>query len=188
LSDNWDIITRSSLSVIHRPDPEATTGLGDLSTSLFVSPDRTGPWIWGAGPIFQLPTATDTNLGTGKWSTGPTAALIYSNEPWVNGILVSHLWSVAGAHDRDPVSLTQIEAQLSYLYPSNWYLQTNPTFAYDWKASAGQRWTVPVGFDVGKVAPYRLDGTGVQFGAYYNLVRPDGAANWVLRAQFSVTY
>jgi hypothetical protein len=38
------------------------------------------------------------------------------------------------------------------------------------------------------VAPYRLDGTGVQFGAYYNLVRPDGAANWVLRAQFSVTY
>jgi hypothetical protein len=77
---------------------------------------------------------------------------------------------------------------LSYLYPNNWYLQTNPTFAYDWKASAGQRWTVPVGFDVGKVAPYRLDGTGVQFGAYYNLVRPDGAANWVLRAQFSVTY
>ncbi|HEV8110141.1 MAG TPA: hypothetical protein VGP97_21720 [Burkholderiales bacterium] len=188
LSDNWHIITRSSLSIIHLPDPEATTGLGDLSTSLFVSPARTGSWIWGAGPIFQLPTATDTNLGTGKWSAGPTAALIYSNEPWVNGILVSHLWSVAGAHDRDQVSLTQIEAQLSYLYPNNWYLQTNPTFAYDWKASAGQRWTVPVGFDVGKVSPYRLEGIGLQFGAYYNLVRPDGAANWVLRAQLSVTY
>jgi hypothetical protein len=33
-----------------------------------------------------------------------------------------------------------------------------------------------------------LQGTGLQFGAYYNLVRPDGAANWVLRAQLSVTY
>src|SRR5262249_11881037 len=113
LSDNWHIVTRSSLSVVRLPEPEAMTGLGDLSTSFFLSPAQPRSGIWGVGPIFQLPTATGTNLGTGKWSTGPTAALIYANEPWVNGILVSHLWSVAGAHDREQVSLTQIESQLS---------------------------------------------------------------------------
>ena len=188
LNDDWHVITRSSVSLIRLPDPEATTGLGDLSGSFFVSPARTSSWIWGAGPILQLPTATDPKLGTGKWSAGPTAALIYANEPWVNGILVNHLWSFAGAHDREEVSLSQIEAQLSYTYPSNWYLQTNPTFAYDWKASAGQRWTVPLGFDVGKLYPSRLEGFAWQLGAYSNVVKPDGAPHWQLRAQFSVAY
>ncbi|HEY7665155.1 MAG TPA: transporter [Xanthobacteraceae bacterium] len=188
LNDDWHVITRSSVSLTRLPDPEKTTGLGDLSSSFFLSPARTGAWIWGAGPIMQLPTATDTLLGTGKWSAGPTAAFIYANEPWVNGILVSHLWSFAGAHDREEVSLTQIESQLSYTYPSNWYIQTNPTFAYDWKAPAGQRWTVPLGFDVGRIFPSRLQGMGWQLGAYSNVVRPDGAAHWQLRAQFSVAY
>jgi hypothetical protein len=188
LNDEWHVITRSSVSVIRLPDPDATTGLGDLSSSFFLSPARTSSWIWGAGPILQLPTATDAKLGTEKWSAGPTAAAIYANEPWVNGILVSHLWSFAGAHDREEVSLTQIESQLSYTYPSNWYLQTNPTFAYDWKTPAGQRWTVPLGLDVGKVYPSRLQGWGWQLGAYSNVVKPDGAARWQLRAQFSVAY
>lgn len=188
LSDNWNIITRSSLSIVHLPDPEATTGLGDLTTSFFLSPARTTSWIWGAGPAFQLPTATGANLGTGKWSAGPTAALIYANEPWVNGILVSHLWSLAGAHDREQVSLTQIEAQVSYTFAESWYIQTNPTFVYDWKVSPGERWTVPIGIDVGRVWPSRLQGIGLQLGAYYNVVRPEGFANWQLRAQFSIAY
>ncbi len=183
LTEDWRVITRSSLSVIHLPDPEETTGLGDLEVSLFLTPARTGPWVWGLGPIFQFPTATDTTLGTGKWSAGPTGALLYVNGPWVNGILASQIWSFAGPSSREDVSLTQIEVLLSYTFGSNWYVQTNPTYSYDWKAPSGQGWIVPIGMDVGKVFPIGSQSLSLQVGAYYNVRKPDGAADWVLRAQ-----
>jgi len=183
LTEDWRIITRSSLSVIHLPDPEDTTGLGDLDISFFLTPAKTGAWVWGLGPIFQFPTATDTTLGTGKWSAGPTGALLYVNGPWVNGILASQLWSFAGPSSRADVSLTQIEVLLSYTFAKNWYVQTNPTYSYDWKAPSGQGWTVPIGMDIGRVFPIGSQSLSVQVGAYYNVKNPEGQADWVLQTQ-----
>ena len=183
LTEDWRVITRSSLSIIHLPDPDDVTGLGDLNVSLFLTPARTGSWVWGVGPIFQFPTATDTTLGTGKWSAGPTGALLYVNGPWVNGILASQLWSFAGPTSRQDVSLTKIEVLLSYTFANNWYVQTNPTFSCDWKAPSGQGWVVPIGIDIGKVFPIGSRSLSLQVGAYYNVKKPDGAADWVLQAQ-----
>jgi hypothetical protein len=41
-------------------------GIGDMQPSFFFSPKKAGKLIWGAGPVFQLPTATDDYLGQGK--------------------------------------------------------------------------------------------------------------------------
>jgi hypothetical protein len=109
LTEEWRIVTRSKVRIIHILEPEETTGLGDIDISLFLTPARAVKWVWGVGPIVQFPTATDTALGTGKWSAGPTAVLVYVDGPWVNGILVSHLSSFAGSASRADVSLTQIE-------------------------------------------------------------------------------
>jgi len=124
-------------------------------------------------------------LGTRKWSAGPTAALLYVDGPWVNGVLVSHLWSFAGSANRQGVSLTQLEVQVSYTFQNDWYIQTNPTLSYDWRAPAGQDWTIPVGIDVGKVFSIGSHGLSVQAGTYYNVKRPDEASRWLLRAQLS---
>jgi hypothetical protein len=35
-----------------------------------------GGWIWGAGPVLLLPTATDDLLGAEKWGAGPTAVAL----------------------------------------------------------------------------------------------------------------
>jgi hypothetical protein len=53
-------------------------GLGDAIQSFFLSPVNPGPAgiIWGVGPVFLLPTATDDLLGSGKWGAGPTAVLL----------------------------------------------------------------------------------------------------------------
>ena len=40
---------------------------------LFFSPAKPGAVIWGVGPTFTIPTATDSKLGSGKFSLGPTA-------------------------------------------------------------------------------------------------------------------
>ncbi len=120
LTEDWRMVTRFRLSISHVRGNEETTGLGDLDVSFFLTPER-AKWLWGAGPIIQLPTATDVTEGTGKWSTGPTAALVYVNGPWVNGIVASHLWSVAGPEiSRESVQRTQIEVQVSYTFSNNW--------------------------------------------------------------------
>jgi len=184
LNEDWRIVTRSNVSIIHLPGPEQTTGLGDLSSSFFLTPARSGPWVWGAGPIVQLPTATDPILGSGKWSAGPTAGLVYVEGPWVNGILVSHLWSFAGSTSREQVNQTQIEVQVSYTFQNDWYIQTNPTLTYNWKPP-GQGWTVPIGIDVGKSWSVGTQGLSLQAGAYYNVKKLDGAAEWLLRTQLT---
>ena len=70
MGPDWNVITRTILPVISQDDivPGAGSqfGLGDTSVSLFFSPTAVSQSgiIWGAGPIFVLPTATDRLLGT----------------------------------------------------------------------------------------------------------------------------
>jgi hypothetical protein len=185
LTNDWRIVTRSNVPIIRLPAPEETTGLADIDISLFLTPARSGAWVWGIGPIVQLPTATDTALGTGKWSAGPTAALVYVEGPWTNGILVSHLWSVAGPGNRADVSLTQIEVQLSYTFSNGWYIQSAPAISHDWHAPGGQRWVIPIGADVGRAFKVGSQEMGLQIGAYYNVKKPAGGAEWTLQTQIS---
>jgi len=188
LSEDWRLVTRSNASIIDIPGPDGVTGLADIDVSFFLTPAKTATWVWGAGPILQFPTATNDALGTGKWSAGPTGVLAYVDGPWLNGLLVSQLWSFAGPSSREDVSLTQIEVKLSYQFSSGWYVDTNPTMTYDWKAPGGQGWTIPVGMDVGKVFKLGNQAMSLQVGAYYNAKKPAGTADWVLETQFTLIY
>jgi hypothetical protein len=127
-------------------------------------------------------------LGTAKWSAGPTAALLYVDGPWVNGILVSHLWSFAGPSTRADVSLTQIEVQLSYAFSNDWYIQTAPTISRDCHAPSGQRWVIPIGADAGRAFKIGSQEMSLQIGAYHNIKKPAGGADWVLQTQISWLY
>jgi hypothetical protein len=84
--------------------------------SLFFSPKAPGPGgiVWGAGPAFQLPSATDDLLGEEKFGLGPTAVLLRQTSGWTYGLLTSHLWSVAGDEKRAHVSRTFLQPFLSY--------------------------------------------------------------------------
>ena len=59
-----------------QPSDDRKTGLGDINYSLFFSPNKTKPFIWGLGPSINLPTATEDQLGSGKWSAGPTGVVL----------------------------------------------------------------------------------------------------------------
>ena len=145
--------------------------------------------IWGAGPAFQFPTATNNELGTGKWSAGPTGALVYSDSegPWFAGILLTQLWSFAGA-PRTAVNQTSTEVDLSYNFESGWYIQTDPTITYDWSATPRQALTLPVGIDVGKVTKIGGQDVSFQLGAYDALKSPTGIAQWIIRAQITLLF
>ena len=92
LNPDWNLITRPILPVIYQPKlgpdiGDNEFGLGDLTTELFFSPKKPiqlalgTSWVWGLGPALQFPTATDHELGTGKWSAGPGSVVSRSDTP-----------------------------------------------------------------------------------------------------------
>ena len=187
LNSDWNLIVRPLLPMTYSPVPEKRFGLGDIQPSFFLTPARVDRWTWGVGPAFQLPTASSNELGTGKWSAGPTGALIYTEGPWFAGVLVSQLWSFAGAH-RAPVNQTSAEPNVSYNFESGWYIQTDPTITYDWSAATRDAWSVPIGFDVGKAVQIGGRSLTFQIGAYDLVKHPPEATQWIIRAQVTFIF
>jgi len=109
ISEDWNLISRTILPIIHQDDmigSDTQGGLGDITQSAFFSPKAPGfgGLIWGAGPVFLLPTATDDLLGAEQFGIGPTAVVLKQESGWTYGMLANHIWSVAGEDDRDDVS------------------------------------------------------------------------------------
>ncbi len=188
LNSKWDLFARPSLSVTYQPSPHEQFGLNDLQGSFFLSPHRADKWIWGVGPILQLPTATSDALGTGRWCAGPTAALIYSKGPWFGGVLTYQLMSIAGSRARGSVNQTYVEPQISYNFESGWYVDTDPPMTFDWTADAANGWTLPAGVDVGKGFNFGSQALALQVGAYDLTERPEGAPQWILRVQLTALF
>jgi hypothetical protein len=79
----WNWIHRTIFPLINQPSPVNTFGLGDIQYQGYLSPAQPGKLIWGVGPVLQVPSATDQQLGTGKWSAGPGAVVLHMDGPWV---------------------------------------------------------------------------------------------------------
>ncbi|MGD8439017.1 MAG: transporter [Holophagae bacterium] len=147
LNRDWNLISRTIVPVIHQtdifPGVGSQTGLGDTAQSLFLSPKQptAGGWIWGAGPVFLLPTGTDDLLTADQWGVGPTAVALKQTGPWTYGALANHIWSVAGDDDRADVSTTFVQPFLSYTTAEAWTFTVQTESTYDWQ---GGGWSVPV--------------------------------------------
>ncbi len=188
LNADWDIIARPSLNLTYAPGPNEQFGLQDLQTSFFLTPAKAQTWIWGVGPIFQFPTASSERLGTGRWSAGPTAALVYEQGPWFAGILSYQLMSFAGDRGRGSVNQTYIEPQVSYSLDSGWFGQWDPAITYDWTADTDNAWTIPVGVDIGKAFQIGERAMSLQVGGYDYPMHPDGAPQWIIRAEMTFLF
>src|SRR5664279_3077790 len=82
---DWNIITRTILPVISMPalspDIGSTNGIGDIVLTAFLSPANPGEWIWGAGPVVQIPTNSTAELGNKNWGLGPSVVcLLYTSD------------------------------------------------------------------------------------------------------------
>jgi hypothetical protein len=189
VTSNWSIITRTILPFISQPGtaPGETgvQGVGDTQFSAFLSPTRTGSLVWGVGPVFQLPTATNEALGQGKWGVGPTAGVQWSGTQWTLGALINNIWSFAGDASRPSVNQMQLEPEVIYNFKGNpnRYLIFSPTLTANWQASGGERWTVPVSLGIGQLVKFGRQSVNLQATAYYNVVAPTGSAPWTLEVE-----
>lgn len=192
LTDEWNLITRTIVPVISQPalfrGDDRENGLGDITFTAFLSPADAGKWIWGAGPVLLLPTATDDKLGTDKWGAGPSAVVLTSDGPWLYGALFSHLWSFAGDSDRDDVNQSLVQPFVNYNLPDGWYLVSSPIITANWEADSSDTWTVPVGGGFGKIFRIGRQPVNTQIQAFYNVEKPEYGADWQLRLQWQFLF
>nr|MCU0749451.1 hypothetical protein [Akkermansiaceae bacterium] len=143
----------------------------------FFSPKSSDP-IWGIGPAFLVPTATDSLLGSEKWGAGPTAVVLKQDGPWTYGALANHLWSFAGDDGRDEVNATFLQPFVSYITPTKTTFTINSETTYDW---SNEQWNVPVNFIVSQLLKIGDQPVQLFAGARYYLETPDGGPEWGLR-------
>ena len=191
ISEDWNMISRTIVPVISQPDPilnSSTNGIGDITQSLFLSPVHSGPLIWGVGPVFTVPSATDPILGQGKFLLGPTIVLLTTPGHWVIGVLANNQWSVAGDPLRRQVNAFLAQPFINYNFEHGWYVTTSPIITADWLAAPGERWTVPVGGGFGRVFKLGEQPVNASINAYYNVERPTGASTWTLRTTLALLF
>ncbi len=183
ISEHWNLITRIIQPVIYQEELVTgqgdNFGLGDMTPTFFLSPKSPfHGWIWGAGPVFLVPTATDTALGAGKWGAGPSAVVLRQHGPWTYGMLANHIWSFAGDNDRPDVSSTFLQPFLAYNTKTGFGVTLQTESTYNWKAS---QWTVPIGLFASQVLKIGGQPISIQFGPRYYADSPEGGPEWGLR-------
>jgi hypothetical protein len=215
LSPSWNLITRPILPVIYQPPfvsgselraleaidgreaGRTEFGLGDLTPELFFSPRQPiifAPgvsMVWGLGPTFQLPTATDEKLGTGKWSAGPGFVTFFTARPLhiTTGFLINNIWSFAGEDDRANVNAMTLQPFANYNLPQGWYLTSSPLITANWEAGKDNRWTLPIGGGFGRIFKIGDQPINANIAAYYNVITPeDTGPDWQLRAEWTFLF
>jgi hypothetical protein len=201
LNDKWNLITRTIVPVISQPGfsgrrersdgietgRDRTDGLGDTTFTGFLSPKNSGGLIWGAGPVFLFPTATDDILGADKWGIGPSAVALKMSGKWVYGSLISHMWSFAGSGDTN-INLSTCQYFINYNIANGWYLTSSPLVTANWEAESDSIWTVPVGGGFGKIFKIGKQPFNAQVQAFANVAKPDFGAEWTLRVQLQLLF
>lgn len=127
--------------------------------------------VWGAGPVFALPTATDDSLGSDTWSAGPTFVALLLTKKVVTGFLINNLWSYAGPGA--DFNMMTLQPFFNYNMPKGWYLTTSPIITANWEAGSANRWTIPIGGGVGRVFNIGKQPINASLTYYYNVESPE---------------
>jgi hypothetical protein len=98
--------------------------------------------------------------------------------------ILGHLWG-----QQDGFSLSLLQPMIFYNLPNAWTIHYNNIISYDWNASSGNEWTVPLGLGVSKTFALK-SGIGIEpvLGYYYNVERPQGAAEQAIKWAVSILF
>jgi hypothetical protein len=189
LNDDWNLISRTILPVVWQsdifPGSGSQSGIGDITQSFFFSPKKPteGGWIWGAGPIIYIPTASNDLLGVDKWGLGPTAVFLKQEHGFTYGALMNQIWSTGGSGRAD-ISNTYLQPFFSYTTKAHTTFAVNSESTYNWETD---KWSVPFNFLVKQMVKVGEQRLQLEAGARYWATSPDiGPHGWGFR--FTVTF
>jgi hypothetical protein len=196
VNEDWNVITRTVLPLVWSPSfqPAGSVppfGSAPTSFTAFLSPrNPVEGWVWGAGPVAQLPTISNKTLGSNVWGLGPSFVVVKMAGPIVAGVLINNVFSFGGTTQRGGTHYNTFlfEPFFNYNFGGGWFVGTVPILTANWD-SGGEKWTLPVGVQAGRVI--KLGGklpVKLEVGAYYNALRPTGAATWQLLTEVAFVF
>jgi len=199
VNDDWNIVTCTILPLIWNPSVQSARtvpfGVAPITFSAFLVPTKPiDGWLWGAGPVMQVPVASSATLGSNVWGGGPTAVVVKTTGPWVTSTLLNNAWSFGGLNGPNGkraggtgYSVMTMQPFVNYNFDQGWYLGTSPIISADWLTAGNKAWTLPVGG--GRVIKlWGEQPANLSLGAYWNALRPAYGSTWQLRTQVSFIF
>lgn len=184
LNSDWNLVSRTIVPFIDQTDVSPGTsqsGMGDIVQSFFLSPSQPtkAGLIWGAGPVFLLPTAED-GLGGDQFAAGLTGVVPKQSGPWTFGGLGNHLWDVGGGSDPTDISATFFQPFVNYTTADALTITLNAEATYDWVHDEA---SVPLNMVATKVTKLGANTISVGGGLRYWVdAPPNGPEGWGARA------
>jgi len=173
----------SQKPVLGEPLPSGsgrTFGLSDIALQFFFSPRNEDAWKWGVGPVVTLRSRTDSKLAGPGWGAGPAGVLVGNPSKETSVAVVAfHVWG-----EENGFSTSAMQPMVFYNFPADpsWEIAYNNVIAYDWNASSGNAWTIPMGLTLGKTFAFESGlGLNLGLGYYHNVEKPEGAADAMIR-------
>lgn len=176
------------------PPSDPFRNMGGLGDTMFIQWFSKSPEdskiVFGAGLDWMFPTATDKDLGTGKWAAGPSIVALYLGDKVITGAVMQQYWSFAGDASRDRVSY--MDTQVIYRYRLNPMFSIGGSPNIKWDQVTG-KWTVPIGLGFDSMTMWQ--GKPARFGAelQYYVSHTGGSSptsrafdpEWTFRLYFS---
>jgi hypothetical protein len=192
LTPDWNVITRTVLPVAWTPDlspvPTVPVGIAPTDFSAFLTPkNETNGWLWGVGPVVQVPTISSADLGSNLWGGGPTAIVVHTGDRIVGGALVNTIWSFGGTKGLNSYNTSLFEPFINYNFGHGWFVYSDPNIVANWQAR-GTKWTVPLGGGAGRIVRVGKLPIKLSAGLFYNVVQPISGGRWVLNTQLTLIF
>lgn len=187
VNESVNLIVRLIAPLVSQPplfeNGLATFGMGDVTTSFFVSPSKSTRLIWGAGPLVVLPSTSEPTLGSGKWSAGPTIVALKQTGPWTVGALWNQAWSFSGDPSRGDVNQMFLQPFVSYQATRTITISVNSEMTANWETDDDDdTWTVPINVVVSKLSSFGTFPASYQVGFGAFPVHPEVGPSWKIRA------
>jgi hypothetical protein len=184
---DWNVILRVVMPFASQATPAGPTvnGMGDTVATVFLSPAKTKRVIWGAGPVFLLPTATTSRFAAEKVGLGPSVVALSQPGRFTLGVLFNQIWSISGANDRPDVSQMLLQPFVNYNLGDGLAVGAVTEASANWKTDTN-RWSIPLVFTVSKVTALGRKPVNFQAAAGPYLDDREQGAEWRLR--LSITF
>jgi hypothetical protein len=180
----FPLVTSPNLNLATGDVDGHATGFGDLQLLSMLGPSRVAGWVWGAGATLKFPTASEPELGLGKYQVGPAAMVIHIGKPWILGFLVQHWEAVAGDDERPETSQTDFQYIIRYTLPNAWSVGAGPSVTINWQADGDDRLTFPVGLGVTKTVRFGNMPVKLRAEVHYSIIRSESYGEvWNFRFQ-----
>lgn len=190
VGQGWNVIARPIVPYTNAPDAsDGAYGLGDIQLQLFFAPAQSAEVMWGVGPFFSFPTATNDGARTGAWGLGPALVGVRQSGAFVLGALLSHLWTFADYENELPnISLLTLQPFINYNFSDGWALNFSPILTGNWTAPDGEQYTIPLGLGVSKVTGVAGQPLNLSAHYYRNVVHPEDGGTDNLRLQLTFLF